>query len=396
MARPSAEHLTTTKTARVRLAARPKPYYRHVGPGKSLGYIRRAAGPGSWLVREWNAGRYATRVLGMADDLGRADGRDVLTFEQALRKATQPAIPLPKRAGLTVADAIDRYVKALESRSLHAREARQRADKHIIPVLGHIRVDRLSKTEIEQWLSGLVRDDPDDTDARRRSQDSANRILTVLRAALNHAFADDANAIGSDSAWRRVKPFKAVAAARIDHFDAVQVRQLIAQAATFDASFAALIEAGFLSGARLGELTALDVRDFSAGKKALFILKGKTGTRTVSLSSESVTFFRELTADRLPGAVLLPRADGARWGKSEQQRPFKRAAAAAGLPPTASFYALRHSHISRAIEGLMPLTVLAENTGTSLAMIQKNYAKVLAGTRQEFIEATAPKLRRVK
>lgn len=396
MARPSAEYSTTTKTARVRLEPRPKPYYRHVGPGKSLGYIRRDPLPGSWIVREWIAGRYVTRVMGAADDVARADGLDVMTFEQALRKATQPELPAPMRAGLTVADALDRYCKALESRSAHAKEARQRADKHIVDALGHIRVDRVSKTEIEQWLSGLVRDDPSDDDARRRSQDSANRILTVLKAALNFAFADDANGIRSDSAWRRVKPFRSVGAARIDHFDAVQIRQLIAKAAAFDQSFANLLEAGYLTGARLGELTALNVRDFNAEKMALFVLRGKTGARTISLSAESVKFFKGITADRLPDAVLLPRADGERWGKSEQHRPFKRAAKAAKLPATASYYSLRHSHVSRAIESGMPLTVLAENCGTSLLMIQRNYAKVLAATRQEFIEATSPKLRRVK
>ena len=395
MARPSAEYITTNKTARLRLAPRPKPYYRHVGPNKGLGYIRREAGPGSWLVREWNAGRYLTRVLGMADDLGRADGRDVLTFEQALRMATEPELPAPGRSSMTVADAIDTYIRVLESRSAHAREARQRADKHIIPELGDIRVDRISKTQIEEWLAGLVRDDAADTDARRRSQDSANRILTVLKAALNQAFADDANRIKTDAGWRRVKPFRNVSGARPDHFDAMQIRQLIAKAAEFDQAFANLIEGAYLTGARLGELAALDVRDFDAARSLLVIHLGKTGARVVSLSAESVRFFKVVVNDRPADAVLLARADGARWGKSEQHRPFKRAAAAAELPATASFYSLRHSHISRAIEAGMPLSLLAENCGTSLLMIQKNYAKVLAATRQEFVEATSPKLRLV-
>src|SRR4051812_6555124 len=98
MARPSAEHNTITKTSRLRLEPRPKAYFRNVGPGKSLGYIRRDAGPGRWLVREWIGGRYVTRVVGIADDLGRADGRDVLTFEQALRTATEPDLPAPARS----------------------------------------------------------------------------------------------------------------------------------------------------------------------------------------------------------------------------------------------------------------------------------------------------------
>ena len=41
-----------------------------------------------------------------------------------------------------------------------------------------------------------------------------------------------------------------VGAAREDHFDATQVRQLIAKASTFDRAFANLREAAYLTGAR--------------------------------------------------------------------------------------------------------------------------------------------------
>ena len=44
MARQAADYDTRTKTARAKLAARPKPYYRQIGPGKTLGYIRREVG----------------------------------------------------------------------------------------------------------------------------------------------------------------------------------------------------------------------------------------------------------------------------------------------------------------------------------------------------------------
>jgi integrase len=396
MARPTAEYDTKTRTARLRLAVRPKPYFRGLGGNKSLGYTRRDAGPGAWFVREWNAGRYQMRILGVADDLGRADGKDVLTFDQALRAATAPTLPVRAGGRLAVRGAIEAYITALAGRSVHATEARQRAEKHILPKLGNVRVDRLSKSQIEHWLAGLVRDDRDDPDARRRSQDSANRILTVLKAALNLAYADESNDITSDAAWRRVKAFRDVAGSREDHFDAVQIRQLIAKAATLDKAFANLLEAGYLTGARYGELAALEVRDFDAARAVLMIRQGKTGARPITLTGEAVAFFRKLTNKRPPAAILLPRLDGDRWGKSEQARPFKRAAALAELPASASFYSLRHSHISRAIEAGMPLSLVAENCGTSLTMIQRNYAKVLASTRRELIEATSPKLRRVK
>jgi integrase len=268
------------------------------------------------------------------------------------------------------------------------------AEGRIIPTLGDHRIERLTKTQIEAWLASLVRDDPEDADAKRRSMDTANRILTILKAALNEAFADEANAIPSDSAWRKVKPFRNVGGARQEHFESPQVRLLVAKAATFDRSFADLIQVAYLTGARLGELAGANVGDFDADSGTLRV-DGKTGPRTVTLTTESVATLRRITAKRPAIDPLLPRCDGNRW-QNTQHRPMQRALALAELSPDASFYSLRHSHISRAIEAGMPLSLIAENCGTSLLMIQKNYAKVLARTRRDVIQATAPKLRRVK
>jgi len=396
MARQAKSNIRT-RTARLKLTARREPYYTQLTPGLTLGYRRLAAGAGLWIRRELVDGDYLYADLGIADDAGPADGRDVLTFEQAAKAATAPVAPVG--APVTVARAVTAYLDDFKTRKGEAahKEAKQRADKHIAPTLGRHRVDRLTKRQIEEWLAGMVKEDTEeDADASRRSRDSANRILTILKAALNHAFADDANTIPTDKAWRTVKAFKGVGGARADHFDATQVRKLIAEAAKFDKPFANLCEAGYLTGTRYGELAELHVRDFDEARALLLIPDGKTGARPVTLSAEGVAFFKRMTHKRPDAAVLLPRADGDQWGKSEQARPFKRAAKAAGLPASASFYALRHSHISRAIEAGMPLTLVAENCGTSLLMIQKNYGKVLASIRRDTINATAPRLRRVK
>jgi integrase len=394
MARTVKDYDTRTKTARAKLAPRPKGYYRQIGPGKSLGYFRRDGAAGPWSVREWIGGRYKERVLGQADDIARADGRDVLTFDQALRLATDPAAAATV-GKLTVAGAIKGYMVRVAARSKHADLYRMIANKHIVPVLGGHRVDRLTKTQIEGWQAGLVVDNPDDEDAKRRSQDTANRVLTILKAALNAAFEDDANNIPTDSAWRRVKPFHDVSRAREDDLEAAQVRVLIAKAATFDPLLANLIEAGYLTGARLGELTTAKVRDLDASRRTLR-LDGKTGKRDVTLSDETAAFLQVRAKGRRADAPLLPQADGEPWKNAGFNRRVKRALALAELSPSASFYTLRHAHISRAIERGMPLSLIAENCGTSLTMMQRNYAKVLARTRRDTIQKTAPKLRAVK
>jgi integrase len=241
----------------------------------------------------------------------------------------------------------------------------------------------------------MVREDPADLDAKRRSQDSANRVWTTVRAALNLAYGDEANGIPTDAAWRRVRPFRAAARGRGDDLDAKQVRLLIAKAATFDAALASLCEAGFLTGARFGELASASVRDLDHARRTLSV-DGKTGYRVVSLTTESAEFLRRLATGRDRDAPLLPRLDGSRWPRSWHHKAVKRAAALAALSASVSFYTLRHAHISRALEAGMPLSLVAENVGTSLRMIEANYAHVLARTRRDTIERTAPKLRRAK
>ena len=51
-----------------------------------------------------------------------------------------------------------------------------------------------------------------------------------------------------------------------------------------------------------------------------------------------------------------------------------------------------NTYVSRAIEGGVPLNIIAENCGTSVRMIEKTYAKILAEKRRDFIERGAPSL----
>ena len=55
-------------------------------------------------------------------------------------------------------------------------------------------------------------------------------------------------------------------------------------------------------------------------------------------------------------------------------------------------FALRHTYVSHAIEGGVPLNVIADNCGTSVRMIEKTYAKILAEKRRDFIERGTPSL----
>ena len=144
-----------------------------------------------------------------------------------------------------------------------------------------------------------------------------------------------------------------------------------------DAAFRDLLTAGFLTGARYGELSACHVRHFDHEGESLRVPSGKTGARTVILQPEAVAFFARIVGTRVKDEPLLARADGGAWKASHQVRPMKRAPAGAGLDPNGTFYALRHSYISRAIEAGVPLNVVAENCGTRAVCDYSNSYPVL-------------------
>ena len=110
------------------------------------------------------------------------------------------------------------------------------------------------------------------------------------------------------------------------------------------------------------------------------------------LTAEATRWFEEITAGRDPDAPLLPRDDGTTWKRSDQMRPMQEAVKRAKLPADTCLYTLRHTYASQALLAGMNMKLLAENMGTSIKMLELNYAKFLAASRRKLIEDHAFKL----
>src|SRR3954470_21812247 len=100
---------------------------------------------------------------------------------------------------------------------------------------------KLSRSKIESWLEQLAKAPPRvrsrkgdpqkhrDVDASpegvRRRRESANRVLTVLKAALNLAYQHGNTR--SRAAWESVKPYRDVAASKIRYLNDSESQQLV-------------------------------------------------------------------------------------------------------------------------------------------------------------------------
>jgi integrase len=407
MARTVRDAKLETRAARARLQPNRKPHWKTLVPGSlHLGYRKKSkAQAGTWLVRRYIGGeRYRIAPLGITDDLEDT----AVSYEEAQRLAyehhSEVEDPEP-RIDLTVADAIARYVAWMKLNRATGPEVEQRAALHILPQLGNFKVSDLTTHQLNGWRDKLAaspalfrarqgmphkhKPGPKTKDEQRARKVSANKCVTILKAALNRAFRE--GLVEDDKAWRRFELFHKVEIARERSLTIAEAQRFI-EAADERSGFRDLLRAALLTGCRFGELRNLLVEDFARGKIA--IRQSKSGKpRHVRLTEEGSAFFERLAGGRFDqDYLLMNRRLGREWRKSEQNRPMRAACTAAGISPPVGIHQMRHTWASLALMNGVPLLVVATNLGhANTSQVEKNYGHLTSTYMDEAIRHGAPR-----
>ena len=411
MARTVRNAKIDSRSARARLSARREPYWTVLAEGRAIGYRKGKKG-GSWVAR-WRdpEGKQHYQALGASDDAVDPDGQTVLSYPQAQERArtwvdetsAHHSAGWRQKGPYTVSDALRDYHAWMDSEGKRSvGDSRTRAATLINPSLGKTEVSRLTTAQIREWRDRLAeaparlrtgrgqeqqyRAEPAGEEAIRRRRSTANRTLTVLKAALNHAFNE--GRVPSDLAWRRVKPFQGVDAARVRYLTVSEGQRLVNAS---DPDFRKIVQAALATGCRYGELTALNVEDFNPDSRTVHVRKSKSGRgRHIVLTDEGAALIRALASGRAARDPLLPRQDGSRWGTAHQARPLKKACERAKVE--VSFHELRHTYASLAIMNGLELLPLARNLGHSdTRMVEKHYGHLTESYVAKRIRETAPR-----
>lgn len=414
MARSARNSSLETRTARAKLRIRRAPYFAKIAKGLSLGYYRGAVA-GNWIARYYRGTQaYETTAIGAADDTLEADGIQVFDYWQAQEQTRQwgerqrlMAAGGVRKGAYTVADAVADYLTEIraEKKPAAVKGAEYVLDAWILPELGAIQVEKLTTDRLNRWRNKLATQPkrvrtkltateqatcatPDEEDARRARKATANRILTVLKAVLNRAFHADRAA--SDTAWRKVKPFKRVDEAVVRYLSVTEARHLVHACAE---DFRKLVLAALLTGCRYAELTRLKCADFNTDSGTLAIRLSKGKVRHVVLTAEAQDAFESWTADRSASDLVFLRADQNAWGTSHQKRPLEEASARAGIVPAVTFHILRHTHGSQLAMKGVPMGVIAVQLGhADTRMTEKHYAHLAPSYVAQTIRANFPNL----
>lgn len=354
-----------SKTKRDRLAARREPYWATIQKGAAIGYRKLENGNGTWIAR-WrdDDGKQKYRALGEFDDFDIAS--------KAAREWVTSCEGGVTHKATTVKEACEAYVSALkaEGRKDTAKDAEGRFNRLVYSkTIGKQALDKLKSSTVQKWRDEQIDDDDEaDEEDVRRSKDSANRNLDTLKAALNMALNN--RLVSTDAGWKTVKRFPKVKVQRRGAFLSKEQRTALLDACADDLKM--LVKAMLLTGARPGELANLSACDYDKGLGCL-TLTGKTGPRTVAISTAAATFFNEASKDQIGNAPMLATTFGQRWNKDAWKKVFKESVTAAQLPDTVVMYCLRHTAISEMILAGMDSFVVAKLSGTSVAMIEKTY-----------------------
>jgi integrase len=372
--KPRAQALESA-SARRKLPISKKPLYVKIAPGIRLGY-RRNEGPGTWSVRVTGPDIDWVKKIALADDHEPADGRAVLTYWQAIDAARrlarrQPGEPIDETRPLTVAEALSLYERDLILRI------------HLTSAILSKPVLMLGATELTKWRDSLL--------AKGLAPSTVNRTKTGLRAALELAAKHDPR-IANQRAWKvGLAALPDAHRSRNVILDDSTVRRVVAAAYDHDRALGLMTEVAAVTGARLSQLSRLEVGDLQADRaepRVLMPCSGKGRVRNkrherrpVPITSALAAVLKQEAAGRAGDAPLLLRSNGERWGhgRSRHHRnDFRAVVKAAGLDPDeVTLSALRHSSIVRQLLGSVPIRIAATLHDTSVKMIESTYSRYI-------------------
>lgn len=266
---------------------------------------------------------------------------------------------------------------------------------YIKPLIGHIKIVKLTGADLQRWQGKLARDG--------HSDNTRLKAIRVLRNALNKAVK------------LRLIPFNPMAAVAKPKVQRKEVTPLEPEQcyALFDACkkhrLGDLIILAAMTGLRKGELLALDwsavnlregvltVRrslEEAGGQQRIKTPKTESGRRVVTLGKEAVEALerRKSKAEQeglsTTKGVVFPNTDGGfMWASNYRRQVWVKIRKAAGIPDTVVFHDLRHTQASLMLAAGVDLKVIQKRLGhADFATTANLYSHLLQGAQADATE----------
>jgi integrase len=382
---------------RIKLPLRYAPYWRDITFGRHIGYQKRVTAT-YWVARyRTRAGSYQQKRLGETDDVEAADGKDILTYDQAIEQAKAWfALPelLPSAAPdwriqtskslmicpigqeFTIGHALQDFVewKRLTSAKSHIDVLLTMINGHIVPRLASLPARDLTGDAIRHFVKSILQTPPKrgnrrqeppvaietlDDEALRKRKKTVNMMLSVIRGALRMAWENEK--FDDDRIWRRIGRFRGVDRPRMLHLSRMECRALLAASRP---DLRQLVLGALYTGCRATELLRMRCMHVGRDGYGVYVMPAKTSkARFVFLPDEGMAWFLALAKGRDPGDPVFLMRNGHAWRGANYRLLFREAVKAAGLPTTFAFHGLRHTYASQLVQSGTPVFVVSDQLG---------------------------------
>jgi integrase len=405
MARGSINTDISSKAKRLKLPIQREPYWFSLGTGEHLGYRKTGDAKGNWIVRYYSkehGRKFAS--LGQADDSPMHMGSNEISYQDAVKEARAEIVKMQRAdsAGVehnskySVASAARDWLETWQGTERGKETATANVTLHILPKLGAIELEKLTRQQIEKWLHDQAKKAPikvqrrlaskkklspsrqskivydaSDPETQRKRKDSANRVFRDLRALLNRAY--DNQHVASKAPWETIKEFENVGLAKNEYLTLEEAQRFL-EVCPHD--FRTLVQAALITGCRYGELCRLKASAFDPHLAAVTFIQAKTGKeKRVFLTDDESAFIKQHTDGKQPADLMFKREDGMPWGKSHQQQRMEDTLKAAGIERHVRFHDLRHTFATLLAMNGTALPLIAHQLGHSgTRMVEKHYA----------------------
>ncbi len=408
MARRTRSNKLETRTARLKLEPRTKPYSVMLAPLIHLGYRRNADSPGSWSVivkrkPEW------MRKIGVADDHEDANNDTVLSYWEALEKAKTLARAGEGRrdAPPTVLEAVEDYAADLAETGGKKYNASTLLKRHLPDTLASKTITLLHKRDFTGWRAAML--------AKGLKETSVDRYAKSLAAALNHAADENPVHVSNRKAWKKgLRPIvtkddddeaEAVREDFIlsDHVIADLVRGCDDEGSAAGDHFGLLIHVLAECGSRESQVCRIRPQHLQDHDPDALSLKIPTSRKGSNRKKGRKTEYHPLPISPELAALLRQQANRCKAGQPlltklwDVAARFRTVAERLKLDPALTPYSLRYSSIARQLLRNVPIALVAKHHDTSITQIQRAYGRYLTKaekadelTRAALIDLNAP------
>jgi len=355
----------TTKTSRKALPARHEPYPARVHTGLTLLFRKSESGAETWQVRARVYGGYKQKSLGaVSNALDYTEACDEARTQLQKWENDEPEAD----DSLTLTQLVKQYIKANKSLKANPNweaETTKRAKQIVYESsIGKARVSALRPKHIAALQRELA--------AGGMKSSSVNRSCTVVRAALNWAYREEMMTHQPHASVPRAKEGKPEARNKFTMFEVSEVIRGAPEA------LQPILTGMAYTGCRPVGARRLQAKDVDPkhGRVWFTSLKGDSGQAQkyyTTLNGAALDFFKAQIEGKNPEDYVFTQANGKPWSERNLPERFRTYREDAELEGWDTLYVIRHSVITNAIKQGIPATQAAEEYGTSIEYIQKNY-----------------------